>query len=419
MSLWYLTWRSLLNRKLASLLTIISIGLSVTMLLGVERIRMEARASFANTISGTDLVVGSRGGAVQLLLYSVFRIGNATNNIDWKSIEAIAALEDVDWIIPISLGDSHRGFRVVGTNEQYFKHYRHGSKQPLEFAAGEPFDGLFDAVLGAEVARKLNYQVGSKMVVAHGTGNINLRSHDDKPFTVVGVLKPTGTPVDRAVHVSLEAIEAIHLNWQSGSPIPGLDIRADQVTKFNLKPKEVTAALVGLDSRIATFSVQRFINEFQGEPLQAILPGVALQELWSLLAVAEQALLAVSILVVLVGLLGMVTVILNSLNDRRRELAILRSVGARPRDIFVLLSSEAALVSAGGIALGTALLYLGLIIARPLLLDYAGLAIQIRMLSSYEWSLLGMVMAAALVISVIPGYRAFRLSLSDGLTIKL
>ena len=132
-----LAWKSLLNRKTTALLTIMTVAISVILLMGVERIRTQAKSSFANTVSGTDLIVGGRSGQVNLLLYSVFRIGNATNNIDWKSYQEFSQHKSVKWAIPISLGDSHKGFRVMGTNQSYFEHFRYGSKQPLTFTQGK------------------------------------------------------------------------------------------------------------------------------------------------------------------------------------------------------------------------------------------------------------------------------------------
>ena len=328
-----LAWKSLLNRRLTAALTLFAIALSVTLLIGVERLRAEARESFANTISGTDLIVGARSGGVQLLLYSVFRIGNATNNISWKSYLDIAAQPNLAWSIPISLGDSHRGYRVLGTTPAYFTHYQYAKDRGLEFEQGQPFSELYDAVLGAEVAEALGYQLNDAIVIAHGASDVSFARHEDKPFTVVGVLERTGTPVDRTVHVSLEAIEAIHIDWQSGAPIPGLSISAEEARHRDLTPRAITAVLIGLKSKIATFKVQRYINDYAEEPLTAILPGVALSELWGIIGIAENALLIVSGFVVVVGLFGMLTALLTSLNERRREMAILRSVGARPGHI--------------------------------------------------------------------------------------
>lgn len=412
---------SLANRRFTALLTVFAIALSVCLLLAVERVRTEARASFANTISGTDLIVGARSGSVNLLLYSVFRIGNATNNIRWDSFEHFANHRQVKWAIPISLGDSHRGYRVMGTSTAYFEHYRYARTQPLKLAQGRPFaDDPFEVVLGAEVASALGYGLGQKIVLAHGVSTISLVQHDDKPFTVVGILERTGTPVDRTLHISLAGMEALHIDWQNGMPARGdARISADQARAMDLQPKQITAFMLGLNSKIATFSLQREINEFRSEPLLAILPGVALQELWSLMGTAEQALFVVSLFVVLTGLIGMLTAILTSLNERRREMAILRSVGARPWHIASLLVLEAFALALAGVAFGLALLYLGIAGAQGFVQANYGLYLALSAPSSYEWTLLGGILLAALLMGSVPAWRAYRQSLADGLSIRL
>lgn len=415
----HLTWKSVVNRRLTAGLTVLSVALSVALLLGVERLRNDARTAFAQTISGIDLVVGARSGPIQLLLYAVFHIGNATNNITWKSYEALKAHPAVDWAVPISLGDSHLGYRVVGTDQGFFHHVRHGGGHPIRFATGRPFEGIFDAVTGAEVARNLGYVPGTSIVLAHGAGEVSFAEHADKPFTVVGVLGRTGTPIDRSVLVSLAAMEAIHLDWQGGAPIPGVSIAPEHVARFDLAPKAITAALVGLKSRAAVFQVQRFVNEFRGEPLLAILPGATLQELWGLIGIAEQALLLVSGLVVVVGLAGLVAVIVASLGERRRELAILRALGAGPRDVFLLLASESLLLTLAGCAFGIALLYGAGAAVGPLLEARFGLGVGLSAPGGREWAMLGAVVVAGVAASAVPGLRAYRLSLADGMTIRV
>ncbi|EKM93964.1 ABC efflux transporter permease [Stutzerimonas degradans] len=212
---------SLNNRRFTALLTVFAIALSVCLLLAVERVRTETRASFASTISGTDLIVGARSGSVNLLLYSVFRIGNATNNIRWDSYQQLAGHPQVKWAIPLSLGDSHRGYRVLGTSPGYFEHYRFGRQQPLQLAEGRAFaDDPFEVVLGAEVAQSLGYRLDERIVLAHGVAKISLVQHDDKPFRVVGILRRTGTPVDRTLHINLAGMEALHIDWRGGVPAP-------------------------------------------------------------------------------------------------------------------------------------------------------------------------------------------------------
>lgn len=411
--------KSLRNRKFTTILTVASIALSVTLLLGVERIRIEAKTSFTNTISGTDLIVGARTGPVQLLLYSVFRIGNATNNISWESYQDIARNPNVKWTIPISLGDSHRGYRVMGTNIDYFEYFRFSGGRSLEMSQGRIFKGVFETVLGADVARDLGYNLGDEVIIAHGAGKVSFVEHDDKPFKVAGILKRTGTPVDQTVHINLAGMEAIHIDWKDGAPVPGQSISAQSVLSMDLTPRAVTAFLVGLKSRVAVFALQRHVNQYRREPLLAILPGVTLQELWSLIGVVEKALLAVSGFVVVVGLSGMLIALMTSLNERRREMAILRSVGARPLHVFSLIVGESAMLTLSGVAAGVGLLYIMLAVSQPLILSACGIFIAIRGLSPYELLLVGIVCLSGFSIGVIPAYRIYRYSLADGLTIRI
>ena len=413
-----LALQSLMNRWVTAALTVGSIALSVMLLLAVEKVRTGARQSFADTISGTDLIVGARSGSIQLLLYSVFRIGNATNNITWASYADIARQPEVAWAVPMSLGDSHRGFRVLGTTADYFKHYRYRRTNALAFSSGKPFEDLFDAVLGADVAAALGYKLGDKIVIAHGLGSVAFMEHDDKPFRVAGILAKTGTPVDRTVHVSLEAIEAMHVDWKSGARTPGESIGADEVRRMDLKPAAITAALIGLKSRLATFRLQRAINEYPREPLSAVLPGVALQELWDLVGVAETALTAVSIMVVATALLGMVVMVLTTLNERRREMAILRSVGARPGTILGLLTAEAGVLTLAGVVFGTIFLYMCLALARPLVDRVYGLHLAFEAPGTRELAMLGAVVLAGVLAGLLPALRAYRISLADGMTVR-
>lgn len=414
----HLAIKSLFNRKATALLTILTVAISVILLMGVERIRTQAKSSFANTISSTDLIVGSRAGSVNLLLYSVFRIGNATANIDWKSFEEFSNDRSVEWAIPISLGDSHKGFRVMGTNADYFKHFKYGKKQPLEMAQGRPFSGLFETVLGADVAKELGYSIGSEIIIAHGISDASFSRHDTLPFKVVGIFEPTGTPVDKTVHVSLEAIEAIHVGWESGANL-GNTPDAKTLEEKTFQPKQITAFMLGLKSKIRTFSLQRKINTYRKEPLSAILPGIALHELWGMMSVAEQALMAVSGFVVVAGLLGMLSSLLTSLQERRREMAILRAMGARPKHIFILLVSEASSLTFIGIVTGVGGLYVLLAIIQPIIQQLYGVNINLSMINSYEWMLLGLVQLAGMVIGFIPALSAYRQSLADGMTIRI
>jgi putative ABC transport system permease protein len=411
--------RSAWNRRFVLSLTLLSIALSTFLLLGIERLRSDVRQNFRQAVSGTDLIVGARSSPVQLMLYSVFRIGNATHNMRWDSAEALARHPAVAWTAPLALGDSYQGFPVLGTTASYYAHFQHGDHQPLRLAQGRLNNSLFEAVLGAEVARQRGLRVGDRLTLSHGSGGLLGAEHADKPFTVSGILQPTGTPVDRTVHISLEAIEAIHLDWQGGAPLPGLVIPADQVQKFSLTPRTVTAVLVGLKTRAAVFRVQRWAADFEAEPLQAVLPGVALDQLWEVLGGVEQALLLMSALVASVSLVGLVAVVLAGLNERRRELAILRAVGAGPRHVFALLALEGLLLTLGGVLLGAAALWAAIAVGGPVLQAHTGIALNFGAPSASQWQLAAALLAVGALASLVPGWRAYRLSLADGLIAKV
>jgi putative ABC transport system permease protein len=315
---------------------------------------------------------------------------------------------------------------VLGTTPEYFTRFAYGEKQALALAQGRAFsgtlDGLYEAVLGAGVAQALGYRVGQQIALSHGLEQVEgelASSHADKPFTVVGVLARTGTPVDRTVHISLQAIEAIHLDWAGGAPLPaaaGLRIAPELARKFDLQPKQVTAALVGLKTRAAVFRVQRWVADYSGEPLLAVLPGVALDELWEAVGLGERALLAISGLVALVSLASLVAVVLAGLNERRRELAVLRAVGAGPRQVLLLLAAEGALVTLSGALLGALAAAAAVLLAGPWVQQRLGITLQAGAPDALQWGLLGAVVAAGMLASLVPGWRAYRLSLADGLS---
>jgi putative ABC transport system permease protein len=413
-----LALRSLINRRGTALLTVAAIAVSVALLLGVQKMRHAAREGFASTVSGVDLVVGARSGPVNLLLYSVFRVGDATANVSWASYQLVARHRDVAWTIPISLGDSHRGFRVLGTTAEYFQHYRVAGGRALEFTTGSGFTDDHGAVLGADVAQALGYVIGSPVVIAHGTADVSFAEHKDAPFKVVGILARTGTPVDRTVHIPLEGMEGLH----GPAPTPYIVMPGEtpeQARERRHPHQPITAFFVGMRDRSALLTMQRALNEYPREPLQAIIPGVALKQLWDLIGIADRALLLIAGFVVFAGLLGMLTAILVSLNERRREMAILRSVGALPRHVFSLLVSEAGLLALTGVLAGLALTYALLAAGQPLMAARFGIFVPLSGLTVTDLALLAGIVLAALLMGLWPAWRAYRNTLADGLTIRI
>lgn len=419
---WFLVaWKSLQNRRLATVLTILSMTLSLVLLMVVERIQRAAYDGFTQTVSGVDLIVGARSSPLQLVLYSVFNMGQATQNVSIESYDQIRTKPEVDWTIPYSLGDGHRGFRVVATNTDFFKYYQFRSKEKIELESGKVFENLFDVVVGADVARTLKYQVGSSVTVAHGstTGDA-IQMHDDKPFKVVGVMKPTGTPLDRSLYISLEAMEAIHLDWQTGAaPAKGKEIVMAQITPEMVKPKVITSFFLRTRNRIDTLRLQRWINEYRQEPLLAVIPGVVLSELWQTLASVEKILKGISFLVMAVGLMSMLIALMTSLNERRREMSILRALGASLKHVLGLIMLETFLLSLLAVLSACAIkIFLEATLGAWIQSTY-GLYLQNPIFSMPEIFYMIVMISSALLISFIPALSAMRSALKDGLSLKI
>ncbi len=448
-----LAGKSLLNRRGTVLLTILSLTIGILLVLGINHLRTQVKESFNNTLSGTDLIVGARGGSLNLLLYSVFHMGSSTHSIRWQTYEELTKHSQVKWAIPLAMGDSHKGHRVVATTPDFFAHYAYGKKQLLNFAAGKSFAGKYDVVIGAAVARKLGYQLGDRILLAHGIAEVSLAKHDDSPFIITGVLAPTGTPVDKSLYISLAGTAAIHEGWQSGVKIPSSKKASQQTEQKQAAHKRehdhdqeehhehaddytgeeehdehhhdhhahdqsLSAIFVGLHNRARTFAVQRQINQYTGEPLQAIIPGLALTELWQLVGSVETAFNLIAWLVVIAGLLGMTTSLLAGLSQRQREFAILRSLGAGPWYLFVLVILEVLLICSSAIVFAIALLTLLLWSLQPWLLSEWGIQLALNFLTPQQGYYLLAILLSSVVLSLVPAFNACRRALGDGLAVK-
>lgn len=407
-----LAWSSLGSRRKSVILTFLSLLISISVLLSVEHIRQQAKESFNRTISDVDMIVGAPSGQLNLLLYSVFRMGSPTNNIDYKSYKTLKNSSLVEWAVPISLGDSHRGFRVMGTNNSYFEYFKYGSKQPLTFEQGQPFEALFEAVIGADVAKNLNYKIGDNIVIAHGIGNTSFKHHDKTPFTIKGILKPTGTPVDKTIHVSLNAIEAIHLSPAKQNQL------LKSGTSVNTEPDSITAVMLGLKSKFTTFKLQRDINNYKVDRLMAVLPGVAMTELWQMMATVENLLRVISILVLVSSLFGLSTMLLASMQQRKNEIAVLRVLGAGPSVIFSLVLVEALILVVLACVSAVALLSLALWLFADWLGATYGLFLDANVLSLETLKVVIIITVAAIITSIIPAYEAYKSALHSSLSSK-
>lgn len=416
--------KSIRYRKSAIILSVISIALSVVLLLGIERIRSGIEESFTNTISGTDLIVGARTGNLSLLLSTVFHRGNVNQGISWTSYETVKSNPQVDWTIPISLGDSHKGFAVVGTNSDFFKHYRYGSNLLLDTESGQMAISDMKTIIGAKVAEELGYKVDDAIVLTHGMGAEDFSNHKENPFTVTAILKPTGTPIDNSVLVFLNALDDIHSEFyhQDIDPFATME-NADDHHEHNhdrgeSHPETITGFFVGVKNKSNILQLQRLINDNASESLTAIMPVVTLLELWGVINPIENVLKLISLVVLFISLGSILTTILTSLNQRRREMSILRSIGARPRLIFGLIILESIGIVLAGIILGISLLIVTLIISQPLFSQNFGIRLDVWHASLNEIYILLAILISGLFIGLFPAFQSYKQTLGDGLTIK-
>ena len=406
--------KSLLNRKVTVLLTIISLTVSIVLFLSIDSLRLGAKKSFFGNVKSGDLILGSRSGEIQLLLYSLFQIGSPTNNISWESYQEISKKPEVEWIIPISLGDSHKQFRVMGTTKKYFEKFKFRKNQKLQYQSGTYFKNTFDVVIGNDVAKILNYKLEDNIIIAHGISSQSL--HEEFPFKVKGILKKTGTSADRLVLVSLEALEAIHKDWKTGSKLPSkIKNNKAKIDEQDLTPKEITAAVIKLKSPITIFKVQREINNYELEPLQAIIPGIVLTKLWQIVSVTENIMLAISSMVIVSSIIGMTAILYSNLNNRRKEMALLRIVGASPKNIFTLIMVEAFLITLFSILLSITLIQMASFIFFPLLDKQYGIFLEKKLLTQREFYFLTLVLISSLLVSIFPSIQAFKKSINDGI----
>jgi putative ABC transport system permease protein len=361
--------------------------------------------------------MGARTGDTQLLLYSVFHLGNAANNISWASFEEVSSNKAVDWIVPLSLGDSHRQFRVVGTTDAFFDKYLYGRQKTLSFSSGKEFSKLFDVVVGSEVAATLGYEVGHEIVVSHGLES--LVDHDDLPFRVSGVLTKTGTPVDRSLFISLDALEAIHTDVGHLRAENGSEKSAEELFReVDLTPNVVTAALIGVRDKIQIFSLQRQINEYPTEPLTAILPGVTLSELWRVTGLAENVLLLLAWSVAFTAFAGMMATVMAGLTARQREFAIFRTIGAAPKQIVTLVMLEVLMLVAAATVVSFLFASVILAFAGPLAQEHFSFALPLFSFETVPLQTMAILLLIAPIAAILPAAVTYTSALSSQLAHK-
>ena len=409
--------KSIRSRIIPTSLVTISLMASMVLLLSIERIQQGAEEGFNQSISGVDVIIGPRSSSLELVLYTVFHLGRPTNNITTKTIDDIKLRNDIDWIVPIALGDSHKGFRVIATQSNYFEHIKYSDNQSLTFLKGRAFSELPEVVLGSDVADKLYYSLGSNIQITHGSVEATGNKHDDFSFKASGILNKTGTPIDQAIFVDLKGYELLHLGWKSGKKVFSLDnIDLSTIPKEDLNPKTLTAAFVGLKSKLTLFNFSKSIREYPNEAISAVIPGVALSELWSIVGLVDKGFELLSWIIIAISLIAMITLIIASLDNRKQEMTIYRANGASPRFLATMVIYESLVIGLvaiiGAIILVTIVTYF----ATSQLNLTLGISPSFQWISLGEIKVFSVILLAGVLSSLIPAVMVFRKNLHQTLS---
>jgi putative ABC transport system permease protein len=435
-----LAWQSLLNRKVSALLTLVALTVSVSLLFAIEHIRIQAQDNFKRTVSGVDLVVAARSSQINVLLSSVFRLGANPNPLSWQTFETIQGNPQVVWAVPLSLGDTYKGFPVVGTTPSYFEHYKYADKRGLELAQGRIFASPTEVVVGASVAKSEGLQIGSAIVVSHGSGKVSFTHHNHHPLIVSGILSPTGTPVDKSLHVPLIAIDEMH---KPAAPVSAFARPKAEVVKdddddhdedshshdehshdqqvlqvlpeipdgtYDLigSPTNISALLLKTDSPFSILTLQRDLNRYQDEAISAIIPGLALAQLWKTIGSVETILQVIAMLVLVSSLIGLVTMLLASMHERRAEISVLRAIGASPWFIASLIQAEAFVIAILALLSSYALVSGGIWLFADWILAEYGVFIAANIYSNGILIYSALVMGLTLMVAALPAINAYR-----------
>lgn len=368
-------------------LVIVTIALGMSLLIGGWAAEAALRQSFARSLVGTDLIVGARGSPTNLLLSAVFGWGGPLGIVPWETVQRISQRPDVSWTLPLAFGDTHREFRVIAADQSLFDKYRFGDNQSLRPAQGSYDSSLHTVAIGSEVARSLNYRLGQKIVLSHGDSMVH---HHDQPFVVTAILDQTLTALDRSLIISHESMEATHHD-------------ADE--------HGVSAVFVKLKNRTAALRTRHEIENDDQFPLTAILPALTLADLWLQASSLRLIFQLVSGLVLVVSLSSIVLNLYSAALLRKREMAILRTLGASPWIIVALFMIEAIFCVSAAMVLTLGSLQLGFVNLHHEFARFAGL-FNLNSLTVYA-----AIAIFSCCVATGAAWQAYRRGLHDALTL--
>lgn len=395
-----LSLKSLRHKPLTTSLNLLLMTVGIAMMTFVLSASQQLQQSATRDAQGIDLVVGAKGSPLQLILSSIYHIDIPTGNIPLAAQAQLAQNRMVKKVIPLALGDSYQGFRIVGTNPDYIAHY------DGVMAQGKIFDAPLQAVFGAQAAARTGASIGARFSGSHGLARGG-EEHGGSPFTVVGILKPTGSVLDRLVLTPVESV------WKVHEVENGINPNDKEEKEAMDSERELTALLVQYASPLAAISLPRFVNSQNG--LQAAQPAFEAAKLFRLLGAGVDVLRGIAAMVLFSAALSMFVALYSALEERKTDLAILRTLGAAPLKLLLLLLTEGLLLALAGALLGWLLGHAALVILGQLLASDQGLNLNVWAVASDEPWLALVAVLIGLGASLLPAIRAYRTDIATTL----
>ena len=407
MNLFYLSYRSLVHKPLSSLLSILLFGFGVSIIVLILLVSNNLKNEITKNASGIDLVVGAKGSPLQLILANIFHVDFPTGNISLKEASAISKNRLIKSAIPMSLGDSYNGYRIVGTTPQYYELYN------AEISEGEWEANTMQALVGKNVAEKLNLAIGDTFSSTHGLADMGA-GHDEHPFKVTGILKETGSVIDNLILVSITSVWEVHGHEEGHDDtihqevnIPHLGIT---VSEEHFENEEITSLLISYASPMGAIRLPQMINKKSN--FQAASPAFETARLFSLIETGVEVMNILGMIIVIISAVSVFISLVNSLKERKYELAIMRSMGASRLQVFMHVLLEGLFLTTGGVAFGMAMAHVGFYLLGNMV---ETIGTNNLLFVSAEWEILIGSFVIGIVSSLLPAIMAYRSDISKTL----
>ncbi len=404
MNLFVLSFKSIVSRPLSTLLSWLLLTFGVVVIVLILQVSSQLEQEISRNTAGINLVVGAKGSPLQLILSCIFHVDFPTGNISLADADRLSKNRLIERAIPLSLGDSHAGYRIVGTTPAYGELYK------AKLQSGNWFSSELEAVVGADVARELGWSLGSTFQSQHGLDKEG-DAHGDHAFRVVGILEKNGSVLDRLTLVNMESIWHVHDHEEeTGGESITLSKLGFNVRQTDLETKEITAMLLTYKSPMAAVTLPRQVNEIAD--FQAASPAYESARLFNILGVGVQVLNGLGMLIILISAISVLIALLNSLKDRKYDMAIMRSMGATRTRIFVLILIEGVLIAAvGGVS--------GVLIAHGILHVLPFFITDLNPIPFYvveeEWLVLAGSLLIGVLAAIVPAMLAYKTDISKTL----